>query len=208
MAEVDAGFVEVGIEAERTADLTTGAEFVSEPVQSVAQRRDGLGAIRPPGDGPGEYVARLRIESVPVERTPHRQHEFRIVAEPHLFDLAEVAQGARLLLSDKERAALQAKLAKSDGRKQRKAPRAPAPQAATSNAGGFAQLERDYSYSPEGKRDPFRDFKWERPDRLQLTEITTPLEQYDLGQLSIVAVVWKTGNARALPAPVLSGRVM
>ena len=26
----------------------------------------------------------------------------------------------------------------------------------------------------------------------------TPLEQYDLSQLSLVAVVWKTGNARAL----------
>ena len=92
MAEVDAGFVEVGIEAERTADLTTGAEFVSEPVQSVAQRRDGLGAIRPPGDGPGEYVARLRIESVPVERTPHREHQLEIVVEAHRLDVIEEAE--------------------------------------------------------------------------------------------------------------------
>ena len=33
---------------------------------------------------------------------------------------------------------------------------------------------------------------------MQLLDFATPLEEYDLGQLSVVAVVWKTGNARAL----------
>ena len=63
---------------------------------------------------------------------------------------------------------------------------------------GFARSEKGYSYDATGKRDPFRNFKWERPDRLQLMDFATPLEEYDLGQLSVVAVVWKTGNARAL----------
>jgi Tfp pilus assembly protein PilP len=100
----------------------------------------------------------------------------------------------------KEREALQARLAKTDGRKARKAKQKKVKTAknAAPTAGGFAQLEKDYSYDPTGKRDPFRNFKWERPDRLQLTAITTPLEEYDLGQLSLVAIVWKTGNARAL----------
>jgi Tfp pilus assembly protein PilP len=103
----------------------------------------------------------------------------------------------------KERAALQARLAKTGGRKAEKAKRAKqqkrkAASASAAAAGGFSQLERDYSYDATGKRDPFRNFKWERPDRLQLTAITTPLEEYDLGQLSLVAIVWKTGNARAL----------
>jgi Tfp pilus assembly protein PilP len=102
----------------------------------------------------------------------------------------------------KEREALQARLAKTDDRKERKAKAAKAWAKKSGTAvkidGGFAQLERDYSYDPTGKRDPFRNFKWERPDGLDLTDITTPLEEYDLGQLSVVAVVWKTGNARAL----------
>lgn len=102
----------------------------------------------------------------------------------------------------KEREALQARIAKGargKAKKQKIAKAQPgAGKGATKNKGGFGQIERDYAYDPTGKRDPFRNFKWERPDRLDVAEITTPLEQYDLGQLTLVAVVWKTGNARAL----------
>ena len=63
--------------------------------------------------------------------------------------------------------------------------------------GGFARVSHDYVYDSTGKRDPFRNFKWERPDRLR-KDLTGPLEQFDLSQLEVVAVVWKTGNARAL----------
>jgi hypothetical protein len=62
----------------------------------------------------------------------------------------------------------------------------------------FGRVDQDYVYDSTGKRDPFRNFKWERPDRLRLREVTGPLEQFDLSQLSLIAVVWKTGNARAL----------
>jgi hypothetical protein len=102
------------------------------------------------------------------------------------------------------RAALAAKVAE---RKQKGG--APAPAAARTVdkkqggklgtvSGGFGMVDQDYVYDPTGKRDPFRNFKWERPDRLREREVTGPLEQFDLSQLSLVAVVWKTGNARAL----------
>jgi Tfp pilus assembly protein PilP len=53
-----------------------------------------------------------------------------------------------------------------------------------------------YSYDSKGKRDPFRSFIWDPPD--ESAEIRGPLEQYDVAQLSLMAVVWSTGNARAL----------
>ena len=96
----------------------------------------------------------------------------------------------------KEREALQARIARKQG---------PPDGMGQARSGGksaapaqFGAVGHDYRYDASGKRDPFRNFKWTRPDRLAMAEITTPLEQYDLGQLSLVAVVWKTGNARAL----------
>ena len=59
-------------------------------------------------------------------------------------------------------------------------------------------IETGYAYSADGKRDPFRSFTWNRPDRLARAEAAGPLEQFDLTQLEVVAVVWRTGNARAL----------
>ena len=53
-----------------------------------------------------------------------------------------------------------------------------------------------YHYTAKGKRDPFRSFIWDPPD--DSAEIRGPLEQYDVAQLSLMAVVWSTGNARAL----------
>ena len=55
-----------------------------------------------------------------------------------------------------------------------------------------------YRYDSTGKRDPFRSFVWERPEILAGESTEGPLEKFDIGQLSLLAVVWKTGNARAL----------
>ena len=55
-----------------------------------------------------------------------------------------------------------------------------------------------YRYDATGKRDPFRSFLWERPEILAELPVEGPLEKFDLGQLSLLAVVWKTGSARAL----------
>jgi len=63
---------------------------------------------------------------------------------------------------------------------------------------GVEQLASDYRYDATGKRDPFRSFIWDRPDRMEPLAEAGPLEQFDLSQLEVVAVVWRTGNARAL----------
>ncbi len=63
---------------------------------------------------------------------------------------------------------------------------------------GVEQVASDYNYDPTGKRDPFRSFIWDRPDRMEAVAESGPLEQFDLSQLEVVAVVWRTGNARAL----------
>jgi type IV pilus assembly protein PilP len=48
-----------------------------------------------------------------------------------------------------------------------------------------------------GRRDPFRSFIEDQKQRLAKTE-RGPLEQFDLSQLTVVAVVWGTGRPRAL----------
>jgi len=66
---------------------------------------------------------------------------------------------------------------------------------------GASELEAvvgAYSYDSTGKRDPFRSFLWERPAILAREKAEGPLEKFDVGQLSLLAVVWETGNARAL----------
>jgi type IV pilus assembly protein PilP len=55
-----------------------------------------------------------------------------------------------------------------------------------------------YAYqAPPGRRDPFRSFIEDQKQRLAKTE-RGPLEQFDLSQLTVVAVVWGTGRPRAL----------
>jgi type IV pilus assembly protein PilP len=73
-----------------------------------------------------------------------------------------------------------------------------APVATIDPISGVAQIETGYVYDPTGKRDPFRSFVWDRPDKMQALAEAGPLGQFDLSQLEVVAVVWRTGNARAL----------
>ena len=63
---------------------------------------------------------------------------------------------------------------------------------------GFAGGDSGFEYVREGKRDPFRSFTWERLEIDADTALRGPLEQFDVSQLEVVAVVWKTGSARAL----------
>ncbi len=73
-----------------------------------------------------------------------------------------------------------------------------APVAKIDPISGVAQIESGYTYDPTGKRDPFRSFIWDRPDKMAAIAEAGPLGQFDLSQLEVVAVVWRTGNARAL----------
>jgi Tfp pilus assembly protein PilP len=64
---------------------------------------------------------------------------------------------------------------------------------------GAATVEPEGRYDSRGKRDPFRSFTWEQMALQQTQDLTgSPLERFDIGQLSLVAVVWKTGGSRAL----------
>jgi Tfp pilus assembly protein PilP len=64
---------------------------------------------------------------------------------------------------------------------------------------GFSAVGKGFRYDPAGKRDPFRSFEWEHL-KLEMSAdgIRGPLEQFDVDQLSVVAVVWKSTNAQAL----------
>lgn len=87
-----------------------------------------------------------------------------------------------------------------------KAQLAQAPKRIADSAGGDAKEVvsamdapvADYRYDSTGKRDPFRSFLWERPEILAQESVEGPLEKFDVGQLSLLAVIWQTGNARAL----------
>lgn len=56
-----------------------------------------------------------------------------------------------------------------------------------------------YTYDPAGKRDPFRSFVLENAKEAAEKE-TGPLEQFDISQLTVVALVWDTDKPRALVA--------
>jgi len=107
----------------------------------------------------------------------------------------EAATGPTTSEFNEKRAALKQRAAKSKGAK---APVARVAKAPAPAGPGLGAVDASYAYDPTGKRDPFRDFKWDRPDHLVQGPEAGPLEQFDLSQLSLVAVVWKTGNARAL----------
>lgn len=62
----------------------------------------------------------------------------------------------------------------------------------------FAGSGRGLTYDKAGQRDPFRSFEWERKEIAAQDVVGGPLEQFDVSQLSVIAVVWKTGSARAL----------
>jgi len=62
---------------------------------------------------------------------------------------------------------------------------------------GLVSSGADYGYDATNKRDPFRSFVLDEAQRLTKHE-RGPLEQFDLSQLSVVAVVWGTQRPRAL----------
>ena len=77
------------------------------------------------------------------------------------------------------------------------------PQATAGGEGAAEEVEQPaaelYGYDRTGKRDPFRSFHWDRirSERDRLAE-RGPLEQYDLSQLAVVAIVWSNDTTRAL----------
>jgi type IV pilus assembly protein PilP len=54
-----------------------------------------------------------------------------------------------------------------------------------------------YRYDPSGKRDPFRSFVKDKLSDDTL-DVASPLEEFELGQLTISGVVWQADRRRAL----------
>ncbi len=62
-----------------------------------------------------------------------------------------------------------------------------------------ATVTAGYMYDPTEKRDPFRSFILDQAKEAAEKEVG-PLEQFDISQLAVVAVVWDTGMPLALLA--------
>ena len=63
---------------------------------------------------------------------------------------------------------------------------------------GFGSMDDRYAYDATDMRDPFRSFQYMNEEKP--SGDFGPLGEYELQQLSVVAVVWDTGKPRALVA--------
>jgi type IV pilus assembly protein PilP len=97
-----------------------------------------------------------------------------------------------------ERARLKAQMARAEQRKQQPPPTTVADTEAGDLDGAFAALAVDYLYDPKGKRDPFESYRHNSGP--ELGSLVTPLMNYELEQIAVVAVVWDTGRPRAIVA--------
>jgi Tfp pilus assembly protein PilP len=113
----------------------------------------------------------------------------------------EAATGPTTADFNAERENLKARASQTAERAATQAARAPsAPAAAPPASGDLGSIDREFVYDETGKRDPFRNFLLDKSSDLMARAVRGPLEQFDLAQLSLEAVVWQTGNARALIA--------
>ena len=62
------------------------------------------------------------------------------------------------------------------------------PEAATSQSSGTKAADDSSPYNPEGRRDPFRPYVQSAGRPLPMDELT-PLQQYELSQLRLVAII-------------------
>ena len=97
-----------------------------------------------------------------------------------------------------ERARVAAQLKKRGAKKMAVASKAAAQSPEGSSEGSFASVGANYTYDEDGRRNPFQQFRVK-------TAITTtrgggPLEQFELEQLNVIALVWRGDEARALVA--------
>jgi len=65
------------------------------------------------------------------------------------------------------------------------------------SAGSVFELAPDFAYRPDGRRDPFRSMLFQ----LQAAKdkrARAPLEQFELGQIALMGVIWEAEEPRAL----------
>jgi type IV pilus assembly protein PilP len=94
------------------------------------------------------------------------------------------------------RQAAAARLAKTQGTTTPAKTGEAAPAKPAENA--FGSTEKGFSYVAAGKRDPFRSFILEQEASRNTVRDRGPLEQFELAQLALHAVVWDTPRPRAL----------
>ena len=107
----------------------------------------------------------------------------------------EPGQGPTGAEIEAERARLAAQM-KKGAKKKKRSSLASAPSDSQVKESGFAAVEDDYTYIAAGRRDPFEPYR--------IVTIETqgerggPLEQFELQQLGIVALIWDARRPRAI----------
>jgi Tfp pilus assembly protein PilP len=110
----------------------------------------------------------------------------------------EVATGPTGAEMEAERARVKTQISKGKGKRSKPAVAVAQPAAAKDDEEAFAQVHDSYTYDAEGRRDPFQPYRVD-------TSVTAapgggPLEQFELEQLAVVALVWNGNRARAMVA--------
>ncbi len=103
-------------------------------------------------------------------------------------------EGPSVSAYEQERAKLAARLKSG----QPKVKKPDAEKEGESDGTRFGAVARGYEYTSAGKRDPFRSFILEVAQERR--DARGPLEQFDLAQLELKAVLWGTEAPRALVA--------
>jgi Tfp pilus assembly protein PilP len=106
------------------------------------------------------------------------------------------------MAAERTRVSADIKKRKSKRENTRKIAQADKPTAKKKKGAGFVDtamgpVEIDFVYESRDRRDPFRSTFWAHATR---DAPRGPLEQYELGQLAVTAIVWETGRPRALVA--------
>lgn len=60
-----------------------------------------------------------------------------------------------------------------------------------------ADASAEFSYDPEGKPDPFKSYVRQLV-AIQQADLTSPLQRFDLSQLTVTGIVWANDKPRAL----------
>jgi Tfp pilus assembly protein PilP len=111
----------------------------------------------------------------------------------------KTATGPTTAEFNQDREALKNRTAEKKARTAPGAARVAKASAPAGPAGSMGAVDASFAYDGTGKRDPFRSFLLDKAERAE-GEVEGPLEKFDLAQLSLEAVIWQTGNARALIA--------
>jgi len=99
---------------------------------------------------------------------------------------------------EKQRAASQARgAAAASAQQAKKGPAAAAVKTPSGEQTRYGASAAGYRYDATGKRDPFRSFVKDKL-REDVADVASPLEQFELGQLTVSGVVWQADRRRAL----------